>query len=67
MWSVQAVSVARSKELLSDERCVLISVFYVVTQLLSSFVWPMFFDKSLWNEVIIMSQVMAAVARLCVS
>lgn len=62
------MTMAKTKELLPMDRCVCVSRGVYVTGCNShSSVWPMFFHKSLWNEVTQMTQIISTVVRLCVS
>lgn len=68
--NVQAMKMAKTKELLPMDRYVCVTPITCGRNELHcscSSVWPMFFHKSLWNEVTQMTQIVSTVVRLCVS
>lgn len=63
------MKMAKTKELLPMDRLGYMVVSLNTISLYNSYssVWPMFFHKSLWNEVTQMTQIISTVVSLCVS
>ena len=60
---------AKSKELLPKDRFFFLFLYLVCNNhsFISSSMWPIFFERSLWNKINQICTVMSAVVGLCVS